>query len=117
MSPEVTQVNTCVSVCVGMEDISPGVVLPESADGGGRSVVGTSPAYSTHTDCLHFHVSVPVQHPTRVPLPGRGEQRGQRRYVCMSGHVKEHRCEQVVIQHPVCVSNAVISKTNCCDTV
>lgn len=70
-----------VCVCVGMEDISSGFVLPESVDGGGRFVVGTSPAYSTHPDRLHFHLSVPVQHSASVPLPSRGEQRRQRRYV------------------------------------
>lgn len=79
------------SVCVGVEDISPGLVLPESADGGGWFVVGTSPAYTTHTDCLHFHLSVPVEHSTGVPLFGRREQRGERRYVGTSVPRNEHR--------------------------
>ena len=68
-------------MCVGVEDISTGLVLPESADGGGWFVVGTSPAYTTHTDCLHFYMPVPVEHSTGVPLFGRRQQRGERRYV------------------------------------
>lgn len=71
----------CVSVfvCVGMEDIASGVVLPQLADGGGRVVVGTSPAYSTDPDCLHFHLSLAFQHSTSVPLPSGRMQGGQRR--------------------------------------
>lgn len=63
-----------------MEDLSSGDVLPESADGGGRVAVGTASSYSTHSDGLHFHLSVPVQHSTRVPLPGRRKQSGKGRY-------------------------------------
>ncbi|TNM90966.1 hypothetical protein fugu_003255 [Takifugu bimaculatus] len=61
-----------------MEDFSPGLLLPQSADGGGRFVVGSDPAHSAHADGLHFRLSLPVQHSTGVALPGRGEQRRQR---------------------------------------
>lgn len=70
-----------VCVCVGMEDVGPGLVLPQSADGRGRFAVGSDPAHSAHTDRLHFRLSLPVQHSTGVPLSGGGDQRGQRRYV------------------------------------
>ncbi len=80
----------CVFVCVGMEDISSGFVLPESADGWRWFVVGTSPAYSTHPDCLHFHLSLTVKHSTSVPLPRRGQQGGQRRYVGTSVCKNKH---------------------------
>lgn len=72
-----------------MEDISPGVMLPESADGGGRLVVGSDPTYPTHPDGLHFHLPVPVQYTTSVPLPSRGKQRRQRRYVGVSAGIAE----------------------------
>lgn len=75
-----------VSLSVGMEDISPGLMLPESTDDRGRVVVGTCPADSTHTDCLHLHLSVPVQHSVSVPLPSRGEQRRQRGHVYLCTH-------------------------------
>lgn len=69
-----------------MEDVGPGLVLPQSADGCGWFVVGSDPAHSAHTDRLHFHLSLPVQHSTGVPLSGGGEQRGKRRYVAVSAH-------------------------------
>lgn len=68
------------SVCSGMENLGSGVVLPESADGGGRLVMGPASSYSTHSDGLRFHLSVPVQHSTRVALPGRRKQGGKGRY-------------------------------------
>lgn len=66
-----------------MEDVTSGLLLPQSADGGGRVVVGTTPAYSTDPDCLHFHLSLTVQHSTSVPLPSRRKQGGQRGYGCV----------------------------------
>lgn len=75
---------TCVFVCKGMEDFSSGVLLAESADDRSRFAVGTSPAYSTHPDCLHLHLFVPVQHSTGVPLPARRKQRRQGRYMGQS---------------------------------
>lgn len=85
-------------VCVGMEDISSGVVLLDSTDDRSWFVVGTSPAYSTHPDCLHFHLSLPVQHSSSVSLPSRGKQRGQRRYVGTSVHVHQHGCTVLVLK-------------------
>lgn len=70
--------NDAFSVFVGVEDVPPGVVLPQPVDGRSRAAVGTSPAYSTDPDSLHFHLSLPFQHSTRVPLPSRGRQGGQR---------------------------------------
>lgn len=69
----------CVCVCAGMEDIGPGLMLPQSADGRGGFVVGSDPAHSAHTDRLYLHVSLPVQHSAGVPLPGGGEQKRQGR--------------------------------------
>lgn len=82
----------CVFLSVGMEDISPGLVLPESTDDRGRVVVGTCPVDPTHTDCLHLDLSVPVQHSVSVPLPSRGEQRRQRGHVSISVIITEHAC-------------------------
>lgn len=73
-----------------MEDVNPGVVLPESADGCSWSVVGVGPAYSTQSDRLHFHLSLPVQYSTGFPLPTGGKQRGQRRYVGAPVYINEH---------------------------
>lgn len=85
-------VRVCVSLSVGMEDISPGLMLPESTDDRGWVVVGTCPADSTHADCLHLHLSVPVQHSVSVPLPCRGEQRRQRGHVSISVLITELAC-------------------------
>lgn len=66
-------------VCAGMEDVGPGLMLPQSADGRRWLVVGSDPAHSAHADRLYFRMSLPVQHSTGVPLSGRGEQRRQGR--------------------------------------
>lgn len=68
---------------VGLEDLSTGILLPESADGGDWFDMGTSVAYSANTDSLCFHLPVAVQHSAGVPFLGRRKQRRQRRY----GHV------------------------------
>lgn len=68
-------------VCSGVEDVSSGVVLPESADGWSWFAVGTVSAHSAHPDGFYLHLSVAVQHPAGVPLSSRRRQGGQGRYL------------------------------------
>lgn len=76
---------------VGMEDLCPGLQLPQPPHGGGGASLGQGLQTPPNSDCLHFQLSVSVQHSSRVTLPFWWVQRGKGRYRTVRGNRRRNK--------------------------